>query len=261
MNMLALGLMIACAGRRGPVDPPPAWRSDEGRLAARLDVADALVDSGSPDAALTVVTQLRSEGVKTTQLDLIQARALAGIGLTDDAEALLLEIIGRHPREARAHDQLGVLHLDRGRVDEAVVELQRAARLAPDDADIMNNLGFALMTAGQATEAVAVLREALRIEGADRQIRNNLGFALVASKRDDEALRVFRAGLPEPDARYNFGLGLELRGDVAAAVDQYLLVVDRWPEHQKAVEGLRRLRPDDLHRLALPTNSSPMEAP
>lgn len=255
-------LVLACAGRRDAVQPTPAWRSEEGRLQARLDVAEALVENGSADAALAMVTALRSEGQGGVDLDLLQARALAGVGLTDDADALLEEIIARHPREARAHDQLGILHLDRHRVDEAVAELERAAKLAPEDASILNNLGFALMTAGRPADAVPVLREALRIQGADRQIRNNLGFALVADRRDDEALRVFRAGLPEADARYNLGLGLELRGDDAAAVDEYAKVLVQWPTHRPALEGLRRLRPGELHRIsASPHPESPTEVP
>lgn len=252
----------ACAARRhGTVSPPPAWQAPEARDEARLDMADALVDAGSPEAALQLVATMRTEGHRGADLDLVQARALAAMGLTDDAEAVLLAVVKRQPRVAAAHDQLGVLYLDEQRVDEALDQLDRAARLAPDDPLILNNQGFALMTAGHPDQAVDVLREALRLDGADRQIRNNLGFALVAAGRDSEALRVFRAALAEPDARYNLGLGLEMRGDTDGAVAQYAQVVASWPTHQPSVEGLKRLRPDDLHRLTAPAASTRSEEP
>ncbi len=256
--VLLVALGVGCgASRRGPVDPPPAWRSDEGRMEARLDIARALVKSGNPEASLSMVSQLRTEGIKGTEVDLVQASALREMGLTDDAEELLADLVRRHPRVAGAHDQLGVLCLDTQRVDEAVSHLQRAAELAPDDADILNNLGFALMTAGRPDEAVSVLRDALRVQGANRQVRNNLGFALVAAGRDAEALRVFRAGLPEADARYNLGLGLEMRGDSAKAIDEYALILDKWPGHEPARTGLRRLHPSELHLISAPKNSDP----
>lgn len=252
-----LMLAMACGGnRRGPVQPPPAWQSSEGRVEAKIDMADALVRGGSPDAALAMVTQIRNDGVKDERLDLVQARALRDIGLTDDAEGLLRDLVRRHPRLAEAHNQLGILCMETQRLDEALALLERASRLAPDDALVLNNLGFALLAEGDSTQATEILRQALRLDATDRQIRNNLGFALVASGKDAEALRVFRAGLPEPDARYNLGLGFELRGDDNEAVDQYARVLLDWPTHQPALEGLRRLRAGELHRITPPSSQT-----
>ena len=259
---LLLGLQTACAAHHhGPLPPEPAWETPDGKNQARIDMAEALAKGGSPEAALAMVSQLRGEGIRDLRLDVIQARALRGIGLTDDAESLLRDVVRKHPREAPAWDQLGILCLDTHRLDEAVSDLQRAHQLAADDPLILNNLGFAQLTAGQSEDAVKTLRAALRLDGADRQIRNNLGFALVAADRDDEALRVFRAGLPEADARYNLGLGLEMRGDDDAAVAQYAKVLSTDPGHQPSIDGLRRLRPDELHRLLPPKPDPDQEAP
>ncbi|MCK6506806.1 tetratricopeptide repeat protein [Myxococcota bacterium] len=259
---IALSLVLGCrAGHRGVVEAPPAWQSEQGRVDARIDMADALVRGGNAEKALEMVRQMRTEGIREPRLDVVQARALREIGLTDDAESLLVDLVKHHPREAAAWNQLGILCLDDQRVDQAVVHLERARRLAPEDPQILNNLGFALLAAQQPGPAIDVLREALRLDGADRQIRNNLGFALVADRREDEALRVFRAGLAEPDARYNLGLGLELRGDEAAAVDAYVQVLRQWPMHKPALDGLRRLRPGELHRISPLSPDAPQEAP
>jgi len=265
MSPLLLGMVLslgtACAGHRQAIPPEPAWELAGGKERARVDMADALAKGGSPEAALAMVSQIRGEGVKDSRLDLIQARALRGIGLTDDAESLLRDVLKKHPRQAGAWDQLGILCMDTKRLEEAQTLLARAHQLSPTDALILNNLGFAQLTGGHPEDAVQTLHAALRLDGADRQIRNNLGFALVAAGQDDEALRVFRAGLPEADARYNLALGLELRGDDQAAIDQYAKVLARFPSHQPSIDGLRRLRPGELHRLAPPTLDSDQEAP
>ncbi|MCB9777211.1 MAG: tetratricopeptide repeat protein [Alphaproteobacteria bacterium] len=244
-------LVVACGGaRKAQVRQPPAWSTEEGKDQARIDIADALARNGSSEAALKMVAELRGEDLDPYELDLIQARALRDIGLTDDAEALLLAVVKKRPREARAHDQLGVLYMDLHRFDDALVHLRKAVTLASDDPKFRNNLGFALMTAGHADEAVPELREALRLDAGNDQVRNNLGFALVADGREDEAMRVFRAGQRESDAHYNLGLGLELRGETDAAVREYAAALDSEPTHAPAMDALRRLRPQDLHRLS-----------
>lgn len=259
---LLLGFIVGCGGsRRGVVQDPPRWQSDEGKVESRIAMANALARGGSPDQALAVVAQLRAEGVQSPELGLVHARALRQAGLFDDAEATLRELIRKHPRLAGAHDQLGVLLLDTKLVEPALASLERAAQLAPDDPEILNNLGFAQLTAGQTEAAVLTLREALQLNGADRQIRNNLGFALVASKQPDEALRVFRAGMPEPDARYNLALGLEMRGEPQAALAEYAAVLSSWPGHQPSIEGVRRLD-QQVNSLSEPEPPTPTpEAP
>lgn len=249
--LLPAMLVVACGGaRKAQVREPPAWSTDAGKEQARIDIAEALARNGSSEAALKMVAELRGQGVDERELDLIQARALRDIGLTDDAEALLLSVVKRRPREARAHDQLGVLYMDLRRFDDALVHLRKAVSLVSDEPGYRNNLGFALMTTGHPDEAVPELREALRLDAGNDQVRNNLGFALVADGRDDEALRVFRAGQAESDAHYNLGLGLELRGEQDAAVAAYAAALDKEPTHAASLEALRRLRPQDLHRLS-----------
>lgn len=259
--LLVLGSLLGCgASRRGVVHDPPRWQSEDGKIDSRVALADALARGGSPDQSLTLIAQLRTEGIASPELGLVQARALRQAGLVDDAESVLRELIRKHPRLAGAHDQLGVLLLDTKQFEPALASMQRAAQLAPDDAQILNNLGFAQLTAGQATAATQTLRQALQLDGANRQIRNNLGFALVAENRTDEALRVFRSGMPEPDARYNLALGLEMGGQSKAAFDEYAAVLSHWPGHQPSIEGIQRLDDRPISPDSPPTDPA-TEAP
>lgn len=242
--LVALLSLPACSNRRPPrepVEPSPAWETKAGRQEAKLELAQVLVEGSRPEAALALIGQMRSEGMKGVELDVLQARALRRIGLLDDAEDLLKGVLEKHPRDSTANNELGILRMDRHDVAGAVLAFQAAVDAADDDALLANNLGFALLTAGRATEAVDVLRTALRLDSSNTRTRNNLGYALVAAGRDDEAYRVFRATGSEADARYNLGVGLELRGDTGEATRSYETAVARNPDHKAARTALARL--------------------
>jgi Flp pilus assembly protein TadD len=246
-----VALVSGCAGRKQGVDPTPSWATDEGKAEARVDLVRAMLDAHNPEAALVLAASIRAEGKATPELDVIQAEALRETGLYDDAEDMLKDHLRRHPRDGAAQNQLGILLMDRKRVEEAAQAFERATRLVPGEPDYANNLGFALMSIGKPDEAVIALRTALKLDGSRNQTRNNLGFALVAAKREDEAMRVFKAAVGEVEARYNVALGLELRGDLSLAKDAYGTVLKSDPHHERALDALRRLE--------APSNPPPQE--
>ncbi len=253
LHTVALGLtlgfaLLTAAGpaaardrARQRAEPTPAWATPEGREAARLDLVIALLEAGRPEEALELTAQLRRDGAPPAELDVYQAEALIDIGLLDDAEELLGAYLKRYPRDARAHNQRGILHMERKRIDAAVVSFTEAVRHNADDPAYQNNLGFALMSAGKAAPAVEDLRTSLKLDGARAQTRNNLGFALVAAQREGEALRVFRAAGSEADAHYNVGVGLMLRGAAPEARAQFERALSRDPNHPHAQAALQRL--------------------
>ena len=243
-GLLVLALLAACSKQRPPkkpVEPEPVWETKAGRQEAKLELARVLVDSDRPESALALIGQMRSEDMKGPDLDVLQARAQRKIGLLDDAEALLQGVLDRHPRNGEANDELGILRMDRKDPVGAVTAFQAAVDAEPDNAEYGNNLGFALLTAGRPDDAVPALRAALKQDSANPRIRNNLGYALVAAGKDDEAWRMFRASGSEADARYNLGVGFELRGDTSDAVSSYETAIAKDPDHQAAREALARL--------------------
>ena len=70
---------------------------------------------------------------------------LVRIGRTADARSHLTRIVDRPPARARASAAMGLIALEAGHVDDAVILLQRAAALAPDDAGVLGMLGRALV--------------------------------------------------------------------------------------------------------------------
>ena len=68
----------------------------------------------------------------------------------------------------------GAALLKDGKVEEAVVELQKAADAAPTSAVIQSNLAYAYDRQGRTDEAVAAYRKALELDPKNAIVRNNL---------------------------------------------------------------------------------------
>ena len=261
---LVLMLLAACAARRGSEGgvaavEEPAWSTPDGAEQTRLQLVEALLASGSPDAALAMVGRLRSDGLGGADLDVLQARALVQVGLLDDAEAILEGAVRRNRRHAGAWKALGVLRMERRDAEGAATAFRAATRAAPADPQAWNNLGFTLHSLKRPDEAVPALRESLRLDASNIRTRNNLGYALVAAGRVDEAWRTFRSSTPEPDARFNLGLGLELAGDPRRARDEYNRALKADPDHAQAQDAIARL--DALPAASLPAASLPVTTP
>ena len=236
--------LLGCAARTplgAPPDPDPEWTTEDGQAQTRVDLVETLLNTGQPDAALKLLNQLNAEDITSAELTLLQARALREIGLLQDAEEILVELTRRNRRMPTAYNELGILAMDRSAPAEAIPRFERACKLDKNNPEYFNNLGFALMSDGQTTEAVDILRSALRTDATRLRTRNNLGFALVADGREQEAYRVFRSAIPEDQARYNLGVGLELRGDLDLAAAAYHAALSHNPDNASAQEALQRL--------------------
>ncbi|MBO84461.1 MAG: hypothetical protein CL927_03815 [Deltaproteobacteria bacterium] len=249
----------ADAARQRPnkagVEEPAQWETAAGRDQARLEFARGLLNAGAADACLELIAQLRRDGVRGIELERLHAEALRATGLDDDAQQVLEGVVKRWPRDAAAHNELGILAMDRKDLPTAVAHFEQAVRFDKSNGRYLNNLGFALLTSDRADEAIEALRAALRMDSSKTQTRNNLGFALVAAGREQEALRVFRAASRNnADAHYNVGVGLELRGASAQASESYQRALKADPAHVRAQSALQRLTPAE----GPPTPSDPL---
>ena len=245
--MLAM-LMVGCAGPRGKaaIDPTPSWATKSGRVEAKIELAEALVLNGTPEAALQMISQMVEAGVSHPDLFVLQGRALTDMGLIEEAEIALSMATRRAPSHSEAQNRLGILYMDQQRTDEAIKRFRIAARSASKDADVHNNYGFALMAAGRHDEAVDVLRTALMLDGSQDRTRNNLGFALAVTGKDKAAWRVLRSSANEGNARYNLALAQEMRGDIEAAIKSYKLAIQADPGLDAATAAVARLTEPDV---------------
>jgi tetratricopeptide (TPR) repeat protein len=141
------------------------------------------------------------------------------------AETLWRATLAGNPDCAIAHNDLGYVLLQDGKIDEALDNLQKAVLLQPDDASAQKNLGGAFLEKGQVDEAIIYFRSALELDNNDVGAHNNLGFALFKKGRLNDAIAEYEKALEiQPDdagVHHNFGLALFKEGLVDKALVHY----------------------------------------
>ena len=132
--------------------------------------------------------------------DLARVQALREGGRFLEAGRLAERYLGRHPNDPAAHSALGLVRLHGGRAGEALPNLVRAARLAPDNAQYHNDAGFALEALGRDLEAITAYRSTLALDPRHGEALEHLGGLLLAHGQRKEAIDCFhRVAEHEPD--------------------------------------------------------------
>jgi len=88
-------------------------------------------------------------------------------GMYADQETLWRVTMAKNPNSWLAHNNLGKELLRTGRVDEAIIQYQKAVEIEPDFAMAHYNLGMVLAQKGLADEAIAQFKETLRFKPDD----------------------------------------------------------------------------------------------
>ncbi len=109
--------------------------------------------------------------------------------------ALWSDTLQVSPLSSIAHNGLGLILFQRGKVDEALAQYQKASEIDPYDPRPYNNIGLILYHKGQADEEIAQYQKALKIYPNFAEAHNNLGAALFSRGKEDEALAHFQEAL------------------------------------------------------------------
>jgi tetratricopeptide (TPR) repeat protein len=153
-------------------------------------------------------------------------------------EAIWTDTIAKRPENARAHNNLGTVFYEQGRLAEARNEFEEALRLQPEYPDAQQNLGLALLHAGRAREAVNHFLEAVRLNPLAADWHYDLGNAFFQLNRKPEALAEFeRATQLKPDdvaAQYNLGTMLVEAGRAAEAKPRLEAALRLQPDYPEA---------------------------
>ena len=142
-----------------------------------------------------------------------------------DVKTLWSDTIKKNPLSWMAHNNLGAVLADEGKIEEALSHYSKALQLNASHPEIHNNLGNVLAKMGKFHEAEAHYLKALQIEPEYAKAHNNLGNLLAAEGRLDEAINHYSESLRlRPDyaeAHSNLGNVLASQGKFDEALDQY----------------------------------------
>ncbi len=105
-----------------------------------------------------------------------------------DSETLFTHALAVTRNNDVAMNNLGIIFLEKGRLDDAISNLQAAIDVRPENAPAHDNLAKALLQKGQVAEAMVHYRKFLEIEPDNVEARNTLGTALIQQGRLREAI-------------------------------------------------------------------------
>ena len=181
---------------------------------------------------------------------LVAVAAVGGlIGLTwgqcliyRDAETLFLATLKVNPDAWLAHNNLGLMLFDAGKIPEAREHFDAALRLNPNCVEAHNNLGMLLATTGRDADAIAQYQEALRLRPNYAMAQNNLGSTLARSGQLPAAIAHFGEAVRlQPDyaeAHYNLGNALANSGRLPEAIAEFERTLQLRPEDGPAENHL-----------------------
>jgi Tfp pilus assembly protein PilF len=116
-------------------------------------------------------------------------------GIYRDRETLWRDTLAKNPDCWLAHNNLGHLLRDQGRIEEAMEQYHQAIQINPNSAETLNNLGVALADKGRFDEAIENYRKAIQINPNHFRALSNLGVALADQGRFDEAIENHRKAI------------------------------------------------------------------
>ena len=102
------------------------------------------------------------------------------LGYWQDGETLFRHALEVTENNYVAHNCLGLALLNKGQLDESIIQSSQAIRLKPNDSLAYNNLGVALLRSGRTGESIRRFEEALQLKPDYADARRNLTVALTA---------------------------------------------------------------------------------
>jgi tetratricopeptide (TPR) repeat protein len=117
-----------------------------------------------------------------------------------ESETLWTHTLAATENNDVAQNNLGIVLLGRGRLDEAISRFQAAVSLRPENAPAHDNLAKAFLQKGQVAEAMFHYRKLLEIQPDNAEARNILGTVLIQQGRVRDAIAQWQETLAtEPE--------------------------------------------------------------
>ena len=154
-------------------------------------------------ADLTALYRHRRSILSTAAILVIGALSLCAWVQTSywrDSETLFRHALAVTRNNDVAENNLGIVFLQQGKVDEAISLLQSAVDLRPDNSPAHENLAKALLQKGQVADALIHYRKILELQPDNIEIHNIVGTVLTQQGRVGEGIEEWQKVLAiQPD--------------------------------------------------------------
>jgi predicted TPR repeat methyltransferase len=176
---------------------------------------------------------------------LLLGAALARVGALADADAALASACRLLPRQASAWQLRAELANLRGDMPAAVSYWTTAVTLTPKDPSPQFQLALALHQDGQTDAALAAYEAVVQLNDRIPEAWNNIASICLVRQDFDKAWTACHKALAiQPDlapALHNYGILLDRKGDLQAAIDAYQRFLAQAAHHLEARRSLARL--------------------
>jgi len=165
------------------------------------------------------------------------------IRVWQNSEVMWSYVISVFPKSAyNAYNNLGNAYYEKGELDKAIYEYNRALSLKTNYAGAYNNLGIAYADKGMVDEAIAHYKKALAINPNYAEAHYSLGNTYVEKGEPDNAISEYKKAIdikPDyADAHNNLGLVYEKEGLLDKAISHYQIVLTGNPNFIEAHNNL-----------------------
>jgi protein O-mannosyl-transferase len=152
-----------------------------------------------------------------------------------DLETLWGTTIARNPSSYMAHNNLGAVYLEQGRLLEAIARFERSLELRPQHDKARGNLASALLQLGQPAQAKEHLLQVLAVQPNDVKAHSDLALVHLQLGQPAEALGWARRALElhpgNADALSNLASAHLQLGNIDEALHHYQQVLQQRPAH------------------------------
>jgi Flp pilus assembly protein TadD len=188
---------------------------------ARLRVAEAADQSGDRDLAVAMYSSASAQTPSDVALQLRCAEGLARNGKVDMAQGLLSDRLRDNSQQPDLLRALGVIDVVAGRPEQAIVQLDKALAVRPQDLRALVDKGVALDLSQQHAAAQMIYKQALALSPDDPVIRNDMALSLMLDGRVREAKELLAsvkdAARSSERLRTNLGILYAANGDTEEA--------------------------------------------
>ncbi len=112
------------------------------------------------------------------------------IGALEDAQTAFENAIDLDPRHVKSWINLGRVHLDNNNDEAAILALDAASQIDPENTTICRLKGRAFDQQGDTGSAISAYKQALMLDENDSWSMNNMALVLIGDKRFEDALPV-----------------------------------------------------------------------
>lgn len=199
-----------------------AVKAGEYQFPAQLRIVYLLNKQGNlNEARLQLKLAPAETPAQQAQVVMIEAQLLSGVRQFTEAYKVLEQGLVKLPDHPDLLYEAAMLADRLGKYDASEKLLRRLIQIKPDHAHAYNALGYSLLERNvRINEAVLLVEKALILSPEDNAIMDSVGWGYYRSGRLDESVAMLRrayAGNPDPEIAAHLGEVLWVRGDKTEA--------------------------------------------